>query len=131
MVSISKPVLAAYIGSRPRTSTEAKSPVSPSSSPDTMRSKIIEVAIGGKPLSSTVEGRERHPIRVRYNRERRDDADALRRILVPIDRDPAPPPVRCGNLLVGPAVPSETDLGDVQTGLSQGPVGDSFRGRIP
>lgn len=45
--------------------------------------EVIEVAIGGKPLSMTVEGRERYPIRVRYLRELRDEPDTLTQILVP------------------------------------------------
>ncbi len=44
---------------------------------------VIEVAIGGKPLTTTVEGRERYPVRVRYLRELRDQIEALGRILVP------------------------------------------------
>lgn len=44
---------------------------------------IIEVAIGGKRLTMTVEGRERYPVRVRYAREFRDNPDALKGILVP------------------------------------------------
>ncbi len=43
---------------------------------------VIEVAIGGKRISMTVEGRERYPIRVRYLRELRDRIEALGRILV-------------------------------------------------
>ncbi|WP_182870673.1 efflux RND transporter permease subunit [Rhodopirellula sp. JC639] len=44
---------------------------------------VIEVAIGGRRITTTVEGRERYPVRVRYARELRDDPDSLRRILVP------------------------------------------------
>lgn len=44
---------------------------------------VIEVAIGGKQLSMTVEGRERYPIRVRYMRELRDQIETLGKILVP------------------------------------------------
>ena len=44
---------------------------------------VIEVAIGGKPITSTVEGRERYPVRVRYLRELRDNIESLDRILVP------------------------------------------------
>jgi Cu(I)/Ag(I) efflux system membrane protein CusA/SilA len=43
---------------------------------------VIEVAIGGKPLSRTVEGRERYPIRVRYMRELRNSIDDMENILV-------------------------------------------------
>ncbi len=45
--------------------------------------RIIEVAIGGRRLTMTVEGRERYPVRVRYVRELRDNPEALKRILVP------------------------------------------------
>ncbi len=47
---------------------------------------IIEVAIGGKTLSTSVEGRERYPIRVRYPRELRDSLEALDEVLVPTRR---------------------------------------------
>jgi Cu(I)/Ag(I) efflux system membrane protein CusA/SilA len=38
--------------------------------------------MGGRPLTMTVEGRERYPVRVRYARGYRDDVEALKRILV-------------------------------------------------
>ena len=44
---------------------------------------VIEIAIGGKLVTTTVEGRERYPVRVRYLRELRDSAEELVRILVP------------------------------------------------
>jgi Cu(I)/Ag(I) efflux system membrane protein CusA/SilA len=44
---------------------------------------VIEVAIGGRPITTTVEGRERYPVRVRYLRELRDSIEDLGRILVP------------------------------------------------
>ncbi len=43
----------------------------------------IQVAIGGVQLSTTVEGRERYPIRVRYAREYRDDPSTVGNILIP------------------------------------------------
>jgi copper/silver efflux system protein len=43
---------------------------------------IVEVAIGGIPVTTTVEGRERYPVRVRYQRELRDNFEAIERILV-------------------------------------------------
>ncbi len=42
----------------------------------------IEVAIGGMPLTTTVEGRERFNIRARYAREYRDDPESIKRILI-------------------------------------------------
>jgi len=44
--------------------------------------QLIEVAIGGKRLTTTVEGRERYPVRVRYARELRNDFEDLGNILI-------------------------------------------------
>ena len=44
---------------------------------------ILASAVGGENISTTIEGRERYPINVRYSREFRDDINALRRVLVP------------------------------------------------
>jgi Cu(I)/Ag(I) efflux system membrane protein CusA/SilA len=43
---------------------------------------VIESAIGGKNITTTVEGRERYPVSVRYARDFRDDLDSLKRVLV-------------------------------------------------
>ncbi len=45
--------------------------------------EVIMSAIGGENVSTTIEGRERYPINVRYPRELRDDPDKLARTLVP------------------------------------------------
>lgn len=44
---------------------------------------VIETAIGGMQLTTTVEGRERFAVRVRYQRELRDSIEALSQIIVP------------------------------------------------
>jgi len=44
---------------------------------------VVESAIGGKTVTTTVEGRERYPVSVRYARDFRQDIDALKRVLVP------------------------------------------------
>ena len=44
---------------------------------------VIESAIGGLPVSQTIEGRERYTISIRYARQFREDPDALKRVLVP------------------------------------------------
>jgi Cu(I)/Ag(I) efflux system membrane protein CusA/SilA len=44
---------------------------------------IVESAIGGENITTTVEGKERYPVNVRYARELRDDIDKLQRVLVP------------------------------------------------
>ena len=43
---------------------------------------VIESAVGGRNVTTTIEGRERFPVNVRYARELRDDAERLGRILV-------------------------------------------------
>ncbi|QSA96884.1 efflux RND transporter permease subunit [Methylococcus sp. EFPC2] len=45
-------------------------------------SKIIESAIGGESITTTVEGRERYSVNLRYLRELRDDVDKLGRLTV-------------------------------------------------
>ncbi len=44
---------------------------------------VIEVAIGGKRVTTTVEGRERYPVRIRYMRELRSQIESLSKVLVP------------------------------------------------
>ncbi len=44
---------------------------------------VIEVALGGMPITTTVEGRERYPVRVRYQRELRSSIEDIAQILVP------------------------------------------------
>ncbi|MBI4583536.1 MAG: efflux RND transporter permease subunit [Planctomycetes bacterium] len=44
---------------------------------------IIMSAIGGEVITTTVEGRERYTVNLRYARELRDDLPKLRRVLVP------------------------------------------------
>jgi Cu(I)/Ag(I) efflux system membrane protein CusA/SilA len=43
---------------------------------------IIESAVGGKDITTTIEGRERYPVNIRYSRDFRNDLDSLRRVLV-------------------------------------------------
>jgi len=44
--------------------------------------RVVEVAIGGIDITTTVEGRYRFPVRVRYQREVRDNIEALGKVLV-------------------------------------------------
>ncbi len=44
---------------------------------------VIQTAIGGAIVSTSVEGRERYPMRVRYAREYRNNPEAMVRVLVP------------------------------------------------
>ncbi len=44
---------------------------------------IVLAAVGGETVTTTIEGRERYSVNVRYPRELRDSIESLRRILVP------------------------------------------------
>lgn len=44
----------------------------------------IELAVGGKTATTTIEGRKRFDVLVRYNRENRETIDAMQNILVPV-----------------------------------------------
>jgi copper/silver efflux system protein len=44
---------------------------------------VIETAIGGKTITTTVEARERYPVRARYAPDFRQDLDSLKRVLIP------------------------------------------------
>ena len=46
--------------------------------------EVLSIAVGGMPLTQTVEGRERYSVRVRYPRELRDNPEDLEKIYVPV-----------------------------------------------
>jgi len=45
--------------------------------------EIVQTAVGGMNVTTTIEGLERYPVQVRYPRELRDNLPALRQVLVP------------------------------------------------
>ncbi len=45
--------------------------------------EVLEVALGGMPLTTTVEGLERYAVNLRYSRDFRENLGALREIVVP------------------------------------------------
>ncbi|MFZ5906610.1 MAG: efflux RND transporter permease subunit [Nitrospirota bacterium] len=49
---------------------------------------IVQSASGGLNLTTTIEGRERYPVNVRYARELRDDPESIRNLLVPLAYTP-------------------------------------------
>ena len=71
----------------------------------------VEVAIGGKNVSTTIEGRERFPIQVRLERGERDDIEKIGRILI-ASRGP----------MGGGAMASATGGGGEMTGGAMGAV---------
>jgi copper/silver efflux system protein len=91
----------------------------------------IEVALGGRPITTTVEGRERYPVRVRYARDFREDEESIRRILVSAGGAAAMTPAAGGTMgATAPAPmaqasgkPVQIYLGDVaDVAVVEGPV---------
>ena len=44
--------------------------------------QVVSSGIGGEMVTENIEGRERYPVNVRYNRDFRDNVDDLRRVLI-------------------------------------------------
>ena len=49
--------------------------------------EVIQSTIGGKNITTTVEGRERYPVNVRYARDLRSNIEKMKRVLVPVASD--------------------------------------------
>ncbi len=67
---------------------------------------IVLSAIGGENITTTIEGRERYPVNVRYPRELRDDVEKLKRILVPTPSGQHIPLIQIADIVLrtGPAM---------------------------
>lgn len=57
--------------------------------------RVISTAIGGEPLTTTVEGRERYPVRLRYPRELRESPDELAKLII---HTPSGTPIELGEV---------------------------------
>ena len=57
--------------------------------------EVVQTAIGGMNITTTIQGLERLPVNLRYSRELRDDLPSLRNVLVPT---PAGPQIPLGRL---------------------------------
>ena len=98
--------------------------------------QVIEVAIGGMQITSTVEGRERYPVRVRYMRELRNTIESLGKILVPSPNGPQIPLTQLAkiNYVRGPQVIKSEDtflvgyiLFDMKSGFAEVDVVEDAR----
>ena len=67
---------------------------------------IIQSAIGGMNITTTIQGLERYPVNIRYSRELRDNLDKLKRVLVPTPRGEQIPMIQVADIQVkkGPPV---------------------------
>jgi len=67
---------------------------------------VVMSAIGGENVTTTIEGRERYPVNVRYGRDFRDSPERLKRVLVPTPSGAQIPLAQIAELrrLEGPAM---------------------------
>jgi Cu(I)/Ag(I) efflux system membrane protein CusA/SilA len=76
--------------------------------------EVIQAAIGGMNLTTTVEGRARYPVNVRYPRELRNDVEKLKRVLVPVMTANQPVSAAGGTAGMSPSPASlQVPLGEV------------------
>ncbi len=66
---------------------------------------VIETAIGGMNLTTTVEGRERFPVRVRYMSDYRSDPEILKRVLIPTVTGTQVPLEQVADIEINPGPP--------------------------
>ncbi len=87
---------------------------------------VIEVALGGKPITTTVEGRERYPVRVRYGRDFREDEESIRRIQVVAGSGSMPSPTMGGAPapMGSPAPPPQSTASPSSRSVSLGDVAE-------
>ena len=82
--------------------------------------EVVEAAIGGMNVTTTIEGRERYPVNVRYPRELRNDMERLRRVLVPVGMDRGKP---AGSMASTPQGPAQIPLGQIaDIRITRGPT---------
>jgi Cu(I)/Ag(I) efflux system membrane protein CusA/SilA len=71
---------------------------------------VIQTAIGGMNISTTIEGRERYPINLRYSRDLRDDINKLQRVLISTPQGQQIPMIQVAKIVIRkgpPAIKSE------------------------
>jgi copper/silver efflux system protein len=66
---------------------------------------VIEAAIGGMNITTTVEGLQRYPVNLRYARELRDNVPALRQVLVPTPSGAQVPIGQLADIRITPGAP--------------------------
>jgi len=92
---------------------------------------VITSAIGGETVTTTVEGRERYPVNVRYKRELRDDPDRLKRVLIPTPSGAQIPLGQLADLVITQGPTSIADEAGALAGLVSVAVsGRDLRGYV-
>ena len=67
--------------------------------------EVIALALGGEEITTTVEGRERYPVQVRYARDFRDDPATIKRLLVGSGDGPQLPLGQVADIRFSPGPP--------------------------
>jgi Cu(I)/Ag(I) efflux system membrane protein CusA/SilA len=90
--------------------------------------EVLEVALGGMPLTTTVEGLERYAVIMRYDRDYRENLEALRDILIPVKSAGSAPSMSGGTTALMAQVPL-SQLAKVR--VVAAPMGIKSEGAVP
>ncbi len=98
--------------------------------------EVLQVALGGMPLTTTVEGLERYGVILRYDRDYRENLEALRAIVIPIKSSgmsgsAAAAPMKAGSGSA-PALMAQVPLSQLaQVRVVSAPMGVKSEGGVP
>jgi Cu(I)/Ag(I) efflux system membrane protein CusA/SilA len=81
--------------------------------------KVIQAAMGGMNLTTTVEGRGRYSVNIRYPRELRNDVEKLKRVFIPVMFQNT----SSGSVMTSSSGPTQVPLGSIADfNLNKGPM---------
>ena len=75
--------------------------------------EVIQSAIGGMSLTTTIEGRERYPVNVRYSRGLRSSIESLKQVLIPVRMGSGIRPLAASGALASPATLLQIPLAEL------------------
>ena len=75
--------------------------------------EVIQSAIGGMSLTTTIEGRERYPVNVRYSRGLRSSIESLKQVLIPVRMGSGVRPPGASGALASPATVLQIPLAEL------------------
>ncbi|MBL9188388.1 MAG: efflux RND transporter permease subunit [Opitutaceae bacterium] len=94
--------------------------------------EVLQVALGGMPLTTTVEGLERYGVILRYERDYRENLEALREIRVPVKTSASPTGMGAMNGTPAAAEMAQVPLGQLaKIRVVAAPMGVKSEGGVP
>lgn len=90
----------------------------------------VELAVGGKTATNTIEGRKRFNVLVRYNRENRESIDAMQNILIPVTSSSAAAKGSAGGMGGMGGGGARTSTGSVPATGAYVPLGEVAQFRV-